>query len=66
MVDIRGNPIDTESRWQSLFGLVGLQGMGGDAPLLGSLEDNEDILAASRRRRREAARRAANTIRFEG
>jgi hypothetical protein len=66
MVDIRRNPIDTESRWQSLFGLVGLQGMGGDAPLLGSLSENEDILAAARRRRREAARRAANTIRFEG
>lgn len=65
MVDRRGNPIDTDSRVQSLFGLLGLRGSG-DTPLLGSTEDNTEIIATRDRRRAEAARRASNTVRFGG
>lgn len=65
MVDRAGNPRDTDSRWQALYGLAGLAGTGTDAPLLGTLDDNADILAARDRRRRDAERRARNTVRFE-
>lgn len=65
MVDKAGRPIDTDSRWQSLYGLLGMGGTG-EYPLLGSLSDNADIIAARDRRRAEAARRAANAIHFKG
>jgi hypothetical protein len=63
MIDNRGRPIDTDSRIQSLYGLIGLRGAG-DTPLLGSSSDNEEIIATRDRRRAEAAKRASNTRRF--
>jgi hypothetical protein len=66
MVDRAGNLRDTSSRWQELWRLIGLAGDSGSAmPLLGSLENNEDIIAARDRRFRDAQRQAANTVRFE-
>jgi hypothetical protein len=57
MVDKKGEPFDTNSRWQSAGSLVGL-------PWPTSKEDEQAILETKRKREEAAKKRAQNTVRY--
>jgi len=59
MVNRRGLPIDTKSRWRSAAGLVGL-------PLPTPQAEVDQQLAAAAKRRAEARRRARHTVGYNG
>lgn len=64
IVNRSGNPIDTTSRWQPLFGLAGIGGTDDALPLVSDRADIKPIIDAKNAREREASRRARNTITF--